>query len=37
MGDTGQAAVTWQQISQAYPDSTSEIEIASEYLVEIGN
>ena len=37
MGNAGQAALTWQQISQAYPDSTSEIEIASEYLVEMGN
>ena len=37
MGDDGQATVIWRQISQRYPDSTSEIEIAREYLIEIGN
>lgn len=37
MGDNTRAAASWQDIGQRYPDATSEIEIANEYLSEIGN
>lgn len=35
MGENGQAAAQWRRISELYPDSTSEIEIANEYLGDI--
>jgi len=37
MGDNSQAAVQWRRISELYPESTSEIEIANEYLSDISN
>lgn len=37
MGDNTRAAASWQDIGQRYPGATSEIEIANEYLSEIGN
>ena len=36
MGDRNRAIDYWQRIRQTYPNSTSEIEIASEYLGELG-
>lgn len=36
MGDRARAVDYWQRIRQSYPDSTSEIEIANEYLGELG-
>ncbi len=37
MGDNSQAAMQWRRIIDLYPDSTSEIEIANEYLSDISN
>lgn len=37
MGRTPEAVATWQRISEQYPDSTSEIEIANEYLSDVNN
>jgi tol-pal system protein YbgF len=37
MGDNSQAAMQWRKISELYPESTSEIEIANEYLSDITN
>jgi len=36
MGDNAQAAQFWRRISELYPNSNSEIELAREYLSEIG-
>jgi tol-pal system protein YbgF len=36
MGDRARAVNYWQRIRQSYPNSNSEIEIASEYLGELG-
>ena len=35
IGDNNQAAAQWRRISELYPESASEIEIANEYLSKI--
>lgn len=37
MGNLAQAAEHWRKISELYPNSTSEIEIANDYLNDISN
>jgi tol-pal system protein YbgF len=37
MGRKPEALATWRRISEVYPDSTSEIEIANEYLGDANN